>query len=175
MCTISKKAPKGATKMANNVARAIRQDRQTIEALCTEFRARWAKVYPKEFSADMERINKLLKEAPKDELLRREKWDLEQVACKRKALRLTEDVTESIKGLHDFGLTFEKICLYWMEQGLQGTRFLNDDGVVCEKKKNKETGEYEFAPIEKWTEAKFMRMLRIASVDVNTEFAVSVR
>lgn len=175
MCTISKKAPKGATKMANNVARAIRQDRQTIEALCTEFRARWAKVYPKEFSADMERINKLLKEAPKDELLRREKWDLEQVACKRKALRLTEDVTESIKGLHDFGLTFEKICLYWMEQGLQGTRFLNDDGVVCEKKKNKETGEYEFVPIEKWTEAKFMRMLRIASVDVNTEFAVSVR
>lgn len=175
MCTISKKAPKGATKMANNVARAIRQDRQTIEALCTEFRARWAKVYPKEFSDDLERINKMLKDAPKDELLRREKWALEQVACKRKALRLTDDVTESIKGLHDFGLTFEKICLYWMEQGLQGTRFLNDDGVVCEKKKNKETGEYEFVPIEKWTEAKFMRMLRIASVDVNTEFAVSVR
>ncbi len=175
MCTVSKKAPKGATKMANNVARAIRQDRQTIESLCTEFRARWAKVYPKEFSDEMERINKLLKDAPKDELLRREKWALEQVACKRKALRLTEDVTESIKGLHDFGLTFEKICLYWMEQGLQGTRFLNEDGVVCDKKKNKETGEFVFVPIEKWTEAKFMRMLRIASVDVAAEFKVSVR
>lgn len=175
MNTISKKAPKGATKMANNVARAIRQDRQTIEALCTEFRARWAKVYPKEFSAEMERINALLKDAPKDELLRRDKWDLEQVACKRKALRLTEEVTESIKGLHDFGLTFEKICLYWMEQGLQGTRFLNDDGVVCDKKKNKETGEFEFVPIEKWTESKFMRMLRIASVDIQTEIKVSLR
>ena len=174
MSTISKKTPKGATKMANNVARAIRQDRQTIEALCTEFRARWAKVYPKEYSAEMERINALLKDAPKDVSLRREKWNLEQVACKRKAITLSETLTESIKGLHDFGLTFDRISLAGMEEGLKGTRFLNDEGAVCDKKKNKKTGEHEFVPIEKWTESEFMRMLRIASVDIQTEAKVSL-
>lgn len=174
MCTNVRKAPKGATKAGANVAKAIRMDRQTIESMCMEFRARWAKVYPKEFAAELDRINALLKDTPKDAVLRREKWILEQVACKRKSLNV-DSIRESVEVLHDFGITFEKISLYHMEQGLVGTKYLNDEGAVCDKKKNRETGEYEWVPVEKWTESKFMRILRFALVDVAVEFKVSLR
>lgn len=175
MCTNVRKSPKGASKAKSAIAKAIRMDRQTIEAMCMEYKARWAKVYPKEYSAQMDKANEALKPDPKNAELRRAKWALEQVACKRKALTLTDEIKAHIEFLHGKGLTMDKFDLDVIEAGLQNTKWLNDEGQICEKKKNRETGEYEWKPIKKWTESKFIKVVCFAAIDIECEVKVSIR
>lgn len=175
MCTNVRKSPKGASKAKSGLAKSIRMDRQTIESMCVEFKARWAKVFPQEYKAQVDAIDELLKPNPKDKELRRAKWALEQVACKRKALDLSDEVKAHIVKLHECGLTIDKFDIEVIEAGLQNTRRLNEEGQICEKKKNRETGEYEYKPIEKWTESKFINVVCFAAIDIECEVKVSVR
>ena len=175
MSTNVRKAPKGTAKAKSGLSKSIRMDRQTIEAMCVEFKARWAKVYPAEFKAQVDALVEVLKTDPKNKELRRAKWALDQIAGIRKQLNMSDEVVGHIKTLHNNGLTIDKFDIEVIEAGLANTRWLNDEGQICEKKKNRETGEYEWKPIEKWTESKFIKVVCFAAIDIECEVKVSIR
>jgi hypothetical protein len=175
MCTNVRKAPKGTAKAKSGLSKSIRQDRQTIEEMCVAFKARWAKVYPAEFKAQVDALTDALKSDPKNKELRRAKWALDQIAGIRKQLRMSDEVVGHIETLHNSGLTIDKFDIEAIEAGLANTKWLNDEGQICEKKKNRETGEHEWKPIEKWTEAKFIKVVCFAAIDIECEVKVSIR
>lgn len=152
----------------NAVARNINERRNSTEAICREFQAVWAKVYSDEFKAAQQAAITAAQADKTNEPAKHRRQSLELVAAMKKSLVLDKVTIELVKELHSNGLTFDKIRLDKIQRGLIGTRWLNSDHELCEKKKNKETGATEFVPVQKWTVAKFGRFLRLSMVEVPT-------
>lgn len=152
----------------NAVSRDINARRSANEAICREFQAVWAKVYTDEFKSALNNAIVATQADKTNESAKVTRRSLELVSAMKKSLQLDKSIIETVKELHECGLTFDKIRLDKIQRGLIGTRWLNEEGELCEKKKNKETGEYEFVPVQKWTVAKFGRFLRLSIVEVPT-------
>lgn len=152
----------------NAIAKDIRVNRQKFESIVNEFRAYWGKVYRNEVTAELNKLAELLKNDPKNETLKNQRYALEQVCAKIKGLDLTDEIKGIIRELHEVDkLTFSCLRADYIVNGLSGLDYVNEAGEVCEQKKNKVTGEKEWKPIEKWTEAKVGRYFRLATVRIN--------
>lgn len=161
------KTNKVSAKAMNASSRMINERRNAAESICREFQAVWAKVYGDEFKAAQQNAIMAAQVSPTNDnkAVRR---SLELVAAMKKSLTLSKEEIELIKGLHESGVTFDKIRLDKIMRGLTMTRYINESGELCERKKNKETNEYEFVPVQKWTVAKFGRFLRLSIIEVPT-------
>lgn len=152
----------------NAIAKDIRANRQKFESIVNDFRAYWGKVYRNEVTAELNKVAELLKNDPKNETLKNQRYALEQVCAKIKGLTLTDEIKGIIRELHEVDkLTFSCLRADYIVNGLSGLDYVNEAGEVCEQKKNKVTGEKEWKPIEKWTEAKVGRYFRLATVRIN--------
>lgn len=152
----------------NAIAKDIRVNRQKFESIVNEFRAYWGKVYRNEVTAELNKVAELLKTDPKNETLKNQRYALEQVCAKIKGLTLTDEIKGIIRELHEVDkLTFSCLRADYIVNALTGLDYVNEAGEVCEQKKNKVTGEKEWKPIEKWTEAKVGRYFRLATVRIN--------
>lgn len=155
----------------NAIAKDIRANRQKFESIVNEFRAYWGKVYRPEVTDALNKVVGALKDDPKNQELKNERYAIEQVCAKIKGLTLTDEIRDLIKQMHDAdGLTFECLTADYIVDGLSGLDYVNADGIVCEQKKNKETGEKEWKPVEKWTESKvgkYFRLVVIRKMDSN--------
>lgn len=170
-----------SAKSMNGVSKDIRIRRDSVNSICREFQAVWSKVYPDEFReaqkcaiAKAQEATALAKELGTVEAkcaeteAKNARYSLELVASMRKSMQLSEGTIALVQEIHEGGITFAKISIEAIEAGLAGLKYINDEGLLCEKKKNKETQEIEFVPIQKWTVAKFGRFLRLANIEVPT-------
>lgn len=128
-------------KTINAVSKSIRLRRESVEAICREFQAVWAKVYPDEFKQAQQAVITAAQELKTAEA-KQARYNMELVAAMKKSLQLTAEDTATIKELHEAGLMFSKINLESIEAGLQGLRYINADGQLCERKKNKDTNNW---------------------------------
>lgn len=157
----------------NAVAKSIRMDRQQFESIAVEFRARWGKVYRNEVTAYLNELNERLKNDPKNTALKNERYAVEQVCAKIKGLNLDDEIRDLIKAMHDEdGVTFSCLTTDYIVNGLTGLGYIgtDDEGkpVVRElRKASKEATEKTWEPIVKWTEAKFGRYIRLATIRIN--------
>ena len=175
------KKTKISAKSINAVAKAIRIRRESVDAICREFQAVWSKVYPEEFKAvqqcaiaKAQEATALAKELGTPEAkcaeteAKNARYALELVASMRKSLKLSDEETALVTELHEGGITYAKISIDAIEAGLAGLKYINEEGELCERRKNKETQEWDFVPVKRWTVAKFGRFLRLANVEVPT-------
>ena len=148
------------------ICKDIRVNRQQFENNVNEFRAYWGKAYKPELHAELNRIVALLKEDPKNQTLKNQRYSLEQVCARVKAMTLSDEVKEVIVNLHDnYGLTFECLTADFINNNLTGTDYVNADGLVCElRKANKDATEKTWNAVEKWTPAKVGRYFRLAII-----------
>lgn len=153
-----------SAKNFSAVSRDINTRRASTEAICREFQAVWAKMYPNEFNAALKNAITAYQASNTPEN-KAKKYSLEMVAAAKKALELSDEIKAIVSELHANGLTFDKINLVKIARAMTGTQYLNADGELCERKKNKETGTYEFTPIEKWTVHKFGRYIRLSTIE----------
>lgn len=152
----------------NAIAKDIRVNRQKFESIVNEFRAYWGKVYRNEVTTELNKVAELLKNDPKNETLKNQRYALEQVCAKIKGLTLTDEIKGIIRELHEVDkLTFSCLRADYIVNGLSGLDYIGADGQVYEQKKDKATGEKVWKPIEKWTEAKVGRYFRLATVRIN--------
>ena len=149
----------------NSVSKQINERRNAVEAINREFQAVWAKVFGDEFKAAMQAAIIAAQADKTNEAAKQRRRSLELVAAMKKSLELDKATIELVKELHANGLTFDKIRIDKIMRGLTMTRYINEQGELCERKKNKETGEYEFVPVQKWTVAKFGRLLRLSIIE----------
>lgn len=157
-----------SAKSISAVSRNINERRNSTEAICREFQAVWAKVFPEEFKAAQQAAI-VAAQANKDSAdAKARRYSLEQVAAMKKSLQLDDELKGIVTELHANGLTFDKIRLDKIMRGLTSTRWINADGELCERKRNKETQQWEFVPVTKWTVYKFGRFLRLSMVEVPT-------
>ena len=154
-----------SAKSINAVSKSIRLRRESVSAICREFQAVWSKVYPEEFKPYQQAAIKAAQELKTDEA-KQARYELELVASMRKSLQLTDEETALIKELHEAGLNYSKINLEAIEAGLAGLNYINADGELCERRKNKETQGWDYVPVKKWTVNKFGRFLRLANIEV---------
>jgi hypothetical protein len=149
----------------NSVSKQINERRNAAESICREFQAVWAKVFGDEFKAAMQAAIIAAQTDKTNEAAKQRRRSLELVSAMKKSLELDKATIELVKELHANGLTFDKIRIDKIMRGLTMTRYINEQGELCERKKNKETGEYEFVPVQKWTVAKFGRLLRLSIIE----------
>lgn len=149
----------------NSVSKQINERRNAVEAINREFQAVWAKVFGDEFKAAMQAAIIAAQTDKANEAAKQRRRSLELVSAMKKSLELDKATIELVKELHANGLTFDKIRIDKIMRGLTMTRYINAQGELCERKKNKETGEYEFVPVQKWTVAKFGRFLRLSIIE----------
>lgn len=149
----------------NSVSKQINERRNAAESICREFQAVWAKVFGDEFKAAMQAAIIAAQADKTNEAAKQRRRSLELVSAMKKSLELDKATIELVKELHANGLTFDKIRIDKIMRGLTMTRYINEQGELCERKKNKETGEYEFVPVQKWTVAKFGRLLRLSIIE----------
>lgn len=147
------------------ICKDIRMNRQQFESNVNEFRAYWGKVYKNELKGELERIVGLLKDDPKNQVLKNQRYGLEQVCAKVKAMTLSDEVKDVIVNLHDnYGLTFDCLTADFIRENLTGTDYVNEDGVRELRKASKEATEKTWEIIEKWTPAKVGRYFRLAII-----------
>ena len=155
----------------NQVAKEIRTNRQKFESIANDFRVYWGKVYRSEVTRAMESVAGQLKDDPKNEALKAERYALEQVCAKIKGTTLTDEIRDIVKQLHDEDkLTFSCLTADYIRTALSGLSYVAEDGVtLCEKKRIKGTDDYEWKPVEKWTESKVGRYFRLATIRINEQ------
>lgn len=148
------------------IAKDIRVNRQQFETNVNEFRAYWGKAYKSELLAELKRIVDELHGDPKNQTLKNQRYGLEQVCARVKAMTLSDEVKEVIANLHDnYGLTFECLTADYIRTNLSGTDYVSADGDVLEMRKaSKEDTEKSWNPIEKWTPAKVGKYFRLAII-----------
>lgn len=153
----------------NQIAKDIRINRQKFESIVGDFRAYWGKVYRNEVTKYLNDIIERQKSDNSDSL-KRERYAVEQVCARIKGLTLSDDIKGLIRTMHDDDkLTFSCLTPDYIRKGLEGLSYVDEDGTIMEQRKNKETGEKEWMPIEKWTEAKVGRYFRLATVRINEQ------
>lgn len=147
------------------ICKDIRVNRQQFESNVNEFRAYWGKAYKSELHAELNRVVGLLKEDPKNQTLKNQRYGLEQVCAKVKAMTLSDEVKEVIVNLHDnYGLTFECLTADFIRNNLTGTDYVTEAGVRELRKANKDATEKTWNAVEKWTPAKVGRYFRLAII-----------
>ena len=147
----------------NLIAKDIRVNRQKFESIVSDFRTYWGKVYRSEVT---KALNDAIAAGDKAE-----RYALEQVCAKIKGTTLTDEVRDLIKQLHDEDkLTFSCLTADYIRTALDGLSYVAEDGVtLCERKRIKGTDDYEWKPVEKWTESKVGRYFRLATVRINEQ------
>lgn len=146
----------------NTVAREIRNNRNTITAIINEFRAYWCKLYRSE-------ANEAYKTACANGD-KGERYAIEQIFAKCKSLTIKPEIAEIIGGMHDADkVNFSSLSEEHVKTALAGLDYVNGAGELCEKKRIKGTDEYEWKPVEKWTEAKVGRYFRLAAIRLNEQ------
>ena len=149
----------------NAIAKDIRVNRQKFESIVNEFRAYWGKVYRHEVTEELNKVVEALKNDAKNVELKNKRYGLEQVCAKIKGMTLTDEISALIKQMHDEDkLTFACLTTDFIVNGLAGTKFVTEDGIICERKRIKGTEDFEYKPIEKWTESKVGRYFRMAVI-----------
>ena len=157
-----------ATEM-NKIAKDIRVNRQKFEGIVGEFRAYWGKVYRNEVTKYLNDIVERQK-SDKSEELKRERYAIEQVCARIKGLTLTDEVKGIIRAMHDEDkLTFSCLTTDYIVNALEGLSYVSEEGAIMEQRKNKETGEKEWMPVEKWTESKVGKYFRLATIRINEQ------
>lgn len=147
-----------ATSM-NTVARSIRTRRDSFEGIVSDFQAYWGKLYRSEVT---EKLNAYKGATDADSKAKR--YALECVLAKMKAMQLSDDEKALIKGMHDEdGFKFENLTEEYILTNLGGSKFVQN-GEIMEQRKNRETGEKEWHPIERWTVMKVGRYFRFANI-----------
>lgn len=159
----------------NAIARDIRTNRQQFSAILNDFRAYWGKVYRNEVTKYLSDIQTAQKADPKNEGLKAERYAIEQVCAKIKALTLKDEIRAIIKSMHDDDkLTFSCLREDYILTGLNGLNYVANDAeghpYLCEfRKANKEATEKTWEPVVKWTESKVGRYFRLATIRINEE------
>lgn len=155
----------------NQVANDIRTNRQKFESIASDFQVYWGKVYRNEVTKAMEDVAEQLKGDPKNADLKAKRYALEQVCAKIKGTTLTDDIKDIVKQLHDEDkLTFSCLTADFIRTALTGLSYVAEDGVtLCERKRIKGTDDYEWKPVEKWTESKVGRYFRLATIRINEQ------
>lgn len=147
------------------ICKDIRVNRQQFESNVNEFRAYWGKAYKSELLAELKRIVDELHGDPKNQALKNQRYSLEQVCAKVKAMTLSDEVKEVIVNLHDnYGLTFECLTADFIRENLTGTDYVSEDGVRELRKASKEATEKTWELVERWTPAKVGRYFRLAII-----------
>lgn len=154
----------------NAIAKDIRVNRQKFDSIVVDYRAYWGKVYRNEVTKYLSDIIEQQKSDSSD-ALKKERYAIEQVCARIKGITLSDEVKAIVKQMHDEDkLTFSCLRSEYIVNGLKGLDFVGEvDGedVLFEKKKIKGTDEYEWKPVEKWTEAKVGRYFRLATLRIN--------
>ena len=155
----------------NLIAKDIRTNRQQFESIVCDFRVYWGKVYRGEVTKALADVAEQLKGDPKNDALKAERYALEQVCAKIKGTTLTDEIRDLIKQLHDEDkLTFSCLTADYIRTSLNGLSYVAEDGVtICAKKRIKGTDDYEWKPVEKWTESKVGRYFRMATMRINEQ------
>lgn len=147
------------------ICKDIRVNRQKFENNVNEFRAYWGKAYKSELKAELERIVAALREDPKNQDLKNQRYGLEQVCAKVKSMVLTDEVKEVVANLHDnYGLTFECLTADFIRENLTGTDYVSDGDVRELRKASKDATDKTWEIIEKWTPAKVGKYFRLAII-----------
>lgn len=147
------------------IAKDINENRRKFETNVNEFRAYWGKVYKSEMLAELKRIVDELHEDPKNQALKNQRYALEQVCARVKAMVLTDEVKDVIANLHDnYGLAFGCLTADFIRENLTGTDYVSE-GLVRElRKKDKDATEKTWEEVERWTPAKVGRYFRLAII-----------
>lgn len=153
----------------NQVAKDIRMNRQEFESIVNDFRVYWGKVYRNEVTARMNEVAAALKEDPKNQALKNERYALEQVCAKIKGTQLKDEIKALIREMHeDDKLTFSCLTVDYIVNGLKGLDYIGENNEIREfRKASKEATEKTWEPVVKWTEAKVGRYFRLATVRIN--------
>ena len=159
-----------ATNM-NAIARDIRTNRTAFESIVNDFRTYWGKVYRGEVTKAMNDIAEQLKNDPKNEALKAQRYALEQVCAKIKGLNLSDDIKALIVDMHDNDkLTFSCLTTDYIVNGLKGLDYVGENNEIRElRKKDKEATEKTWEPVVKWTESKVGRYFRLATIRINEQ------
>lgn len=126
-----------SNKNARTVKTAINGRLREVENVLNEVRAEWAKVYP-------EVVKGILKEAKAN----RDKdltYRTEQVLCRAKGIRMSDEEKAIIVGLSEQGLGYQDITVEYLQKHLP-EGYVNEAGEVCYKNAKKE-----WVAVEKWT------------------------
>ena len=153
----------------NKIAKSIRENRQKFDSVVNEFCTLWGKVYRGEVTEAVNKVSEALKNDPKNQALKNERYALEQVCAKIKGTTLTPEIKDLIKSMHDDDkLTFSCLTTDYIVNGLNGLDYIGEDGTIREfRKASKEATEKTWEPVVKWTEAKVGRYFRLATIRIN--------
>lgn len=149
-------------KTINSVAKSINARRNDLQTILDEFRAEWGHLDKDSVKAHLAEVVEALKEDKKNESLKAERNRTEKILAHIKAVTLSVEERVAIQDMMDKGLRYECLTIEWVEDKLRDTAFINDEGEICELKKNKETGASEYKPIAKWTVMKLAKYFRLA-------------
>lgn len=160
-----------ATDM-NTVARSINARRNTWEGIINDFQATWGKVFPKDAKGEYKAVVDAIKDSPNDADLKAKRYALECVLAKMKSITLEPEVVELVKEMNEEGMKFKSLTMEYLERNLP-SKYLSEDKIPMEQKKNKATGEKEWVVVERWTVMKVGRYFRLANVYYNAKKALA--
>lgn len=149
-------------KTINSVAKSINARRNDLQTILDEFRAEWGHLDKDSVKSHLEEVKNALQADPKNAELKAERNRTEHILAHIKAVTLSVEERVAIQDMMDKGLRYECLTIEWVEDKLRDTAFINDEGEICELKKNKETGASEYKPIAKWTVMKLAKYFRLA-------------
>ena len=151
-----------SAKTINGVARSINARRNDLQTILDEFRAEWGHLDKAAVKNHLAEVVAELKDDPKNAELKDERNRTERILAHIKCVKLEVEERVAIQDMMDKGLKYNCLSIEWIEEKLEGTSFINEDGELCELKKNKETGVSEYRPIAKWTVMKLAKYFRLA-------------
>lgn len=156
-----------SAKNMNIISKGIKARRDSFEGIISDFRAVWAKVNRDEVKAVYAEVCEVCKADKKNEEAKALRYQVECVLAKVKALTLTEEEVAIVKEMQSaFKFGYKNISMEYIVENLKGTPYVNAEGEVCDRKKDKESGEYYYVPTERWTVAKVGRYFRLANIQV---------
>lgn len=143
------------TKVINVVARGVNERRNNVKTIVSDYLAMWTKVY----KADTLKAYKDAKEAQDKERV----YYIETILAKAKSITLSNDERDCIKEMYEGdGLRFDTLNISFLTANLKAPYI--DGDIIMERKKDKETGEYYYAEVERWTVLKLAKYFRLAVV-----------